>query len=55
MKVIYFLANVFINTFGITKPADSGRKPAAFFILALTVLAIAAASTAWLIVRNVMR
>ena len=54
MKLLYFLADAFINTFGITKPTEKARKQAAFFILALIILAIALAGTAGILVRNTM-
>ena len=37
MSFLYFLADAFINTFGITKPTEKARKQAALFILILTV------------------
>jgi hypothetical protein len=54
MKVLYFLADAFINTFGITRPSQKARKQAAFFILCLLILAIAAAVTAGAVVHSVM-
>ncbi len=54
MKLLYFLADAFINTFGITKPTERARKQAAFFILTLIVLTIALAATAGILIRNTM-
>ena len=55
MKLLYFLADTFINTFGITRPTEKTRKQAAFFILVLIVLTIAAAATAGVVLHAVMR
>jgi uncharacterized membrane protein len=54
MKLLYFLADTFINTFGITRPTEKARKQAAFFILALILIALAAATTAGLVVRSLI-
>jgi hypothetical protein len=54
MKLLYFLADAFVNTFGITRPTDKGRKQAAFFILGLIVFAVALAATAGVLVHSVM-
>ncbi len=42
MIILYFLADTFINTFGITRPTEKARKQAALFILALLLLLILA-------------
>jgi hypothetical protein len=54
MKLLYFLADAFINTFGITRPTEKARKQAAFFILGLIVIAIALASVAGILVHSTM-
>lgn len=54
MKLLYFLADAFINTFGITRPTETARRQAAFFILALMAFAVALAIGAGLLVRNSM-
>ena len=41
MALLYFLADAFINTFGITRPTEAARRQAAFFILALLLLLVA--------------
>lgn len=41
MALLYFLADTFINTFGITQPTPKARKQAALFILGLMVLLLA--------------
>ena len=38
MGFLYFLADTFISTFGITRPNEKTRKQAAFFILALIIV-----------------
>ncbi len=55
MGLLYFLADTFINTFGITQPTENARKQAAFFILALTVLAIGAAVGAFVVLHAYMK
>jgi len=54
MKLLYFLADAFINTFGITKPTAKARTHAAFFILGLIVIAVAIATTAGFLVHSAM-
>ena len=41
MSLLYFLADAFINTFGITQPNQQSRRRAAIFIGALLMLLIA--------------
>ncbi len=55
MRLLYFLADAFINTFGITQPTEKARRQAAFFILGLLVLALTGATVAGLVVHAVMR
>ncbi|WP_162536567.1 hypothetical protein [Granulicella sp. WH15] len=45
MALLYFLADAFINTFGITQPTEKARKQAAFFILGLILIALGAMAT----------
>jgi hypothetical protein len=40
MRMIDFLANAFINTFGITQPDEKTRRRASAFILALMGVAL---------------
>lgn len=40
MRFLYFIADTFVNTFGITQPTEKARKQAAFFILGLIVIMI---------------
>jgi hypothetical protein len=54
MSLLYFLADAFINTFGITRPTEKARKQAAFFILGLIILALALAATAGFLVHSTM-
>ena len=54
MKLLYFLADAFINTFGITRPTEKARKQAAFFILGLIIIALALATTAGVLVHSAM-
>ena len=55
MGLLYFLADTFINTFGITQPTETARKKAAFFILALMVLTLCAAVVAFLVLHAYMK
>ena len=40
MSLLYFLADVFINTFGITQPTPQARRRAALFIGGLLLLLV---------------
>ena len=55
MGFIYFLADTFINTFGITQPTEKARKEAAFFILALILLTVAFATVVFVVSHSYMK
>jgi hypothetical protein len=55
MGFIYFLADTFINTFGITQPTEKARKEAAFFILALILLTVAFATVVFVVLHSYMK
>jgi hypothetical protein len=55
MRLLYFMADAFIATFGITRPTERARKQAAFFILALLVVVVLAVAVAGLALHGVMR
>ena len=55
MGLLYFLVDAFINTFGITRPTDNGRRRAAFFILGLIVLVLAGVTAAGFLIHFWMR
>ncbi len=55
MALLYFLADAFINTFGITRPTEKTRKQAAFFILTLLLLAVAGAVAAFVVLHSYMK
>ncbi len=55
MRVLYFLADAFINTFGITQPNEATRRQAAIFILILILLALAGAIAAFFLIHSVMQ
>ena len=55
MAFLYFLADAFINTFGITRPSEKTRRQAAFFILVLMLLMLAGVVVAGFAVHAVMR
>lgn len=42
MRLLEALANAFINTFGITQPTDKARRRAAWYIVGLMTLLLAA-------------
>jgi hypothetical protein len=52
MGALYFVVDLFINTFGITRPSDPMRRTAAFFILGLLAVAIAGAAAAFFLLRG---
>ena len=55
MGFIYFLADTFINTFGITQPTEKARKQAAFFILTLIILTIGVATAVFLVLHTYIK
>jgi hypothetical protein len=55
MGVLYYIVDTFIDTFGITRPSQNARKQAAFFIMALLLLAVAGAAIAFLVLRTYMK
>lgn len=55
MGFIYFLADTFINTFGITQPTEKARKQAAFFILTLLILTATGATIAFAVLHAYMK
>ena len=55
MQFLYFLADTFINTFGITQPTAKNRTQAAFFILTLLVLMVIGLVVVGFVLHAVMR
>ena len=55
MALLYFLADAFINTFGITRPTETARRQAAFFILGLLVLLIAGVALVGYLIYRLMK
>jgi hypothetical protein len=55
MAAIYFLLDLFINTVGITRPSEKSRRTAAFFILALLLLAVAGAVAVFFLLRGYIK
>lgn len=55
MALLYFLADAFINTFGITRPTEAARRHAAFFILGMSVLVLLAVVAAGFVIHLAMR
>ena len=55
MKLLYYLADMFVNTFGITQPDAKGKKQAAFFILGLVVLLLIGVTAVGLVLHSIMR
>lgn len=54
VRILYFLADMFIDTFGITRPTPKARAQAAFFILALMVITLVSVLIAGLMIHSVM-
>lgn len=55
MPLLYFLADAFINTFGITRPTEAARRQAAFFILGMIILVIVGVTVAGVAIHLAMR
>ena len=55
MGLLYYFVDMFINTFGITRPSETARKQAAFFILTLILLAIGGAVVAFVVLHSLMK
>jgi hypothetical protein len=55
MGLLYFLADTFINAFGITHPTPKARKQAAFFILALLVVTLGGATISFFVLHSLMK
>jgi hypothetical protein len=55
MPLLYFLIDMFINTFGITRPSEEAKRRAAFFILGLLTLTVAGAVLAFFVLHGAMR
>lgn len=55
MTFLYFLADTFINTFGITRPTEAARRHAAFFILGMMILVIVGVAVAGIAIHLAMR
>ena len=54
MRFLYYLADMFIDTFGITRPTQKARTQAAFFILGLSLLMLVGVFIAGIAVHSVM-
>ena len=54
MSLLYFLADAFINTFGITQPNEKTRRQAALFIGALLLLLAATVAVAGFVLHGVL-
>jgi hypothetical protein len=55
MPLLYFLADAFIKTFGITQPTDKTRRQAALFILGLILLLLTTVVVAGFAIHVVMK
>ncbi len=55
MKLLYYLADLFVDTFGITRPSASGRRVAAFFILGLLLLVLLAVTVTGVVLHSLMK
>ena len=52
MAILYFLADAFIRTFGITEPTPRERKRAAIFILGLSLGVLVVVAVAAMLLRQ---
>ena len=55
MQLLYFLADAFINTFGITRPTEKTRRNVAFFICGLIALVLIGVAVAGYVIHLTMR
>jgi hypothetical protein len=55
MTFLYFLADLFINTFGITQPTRQQRRRAALFILGLMVVVVAGVTAFFFVAHSAMK
>ena len=55
MGLFYFLADAFINLFGITRPTENKRRQMAFFICGMIVLVLVGVSAAGILIHLWMR
>ena len=55
MGMFYFLADAFINTFGITKPTENKRRQMALFICGLIALVLVGVAATGLLIHYWMR
>ncbi len=54
MSLLYFLADAFINTFGITQPTAKARRQAAIFIGCLLLLLAGTVAVAGFVLHGVL-
>ncbi len=54
MSLLYFLADAFINTFGITQPTEQTRKQAALFIGSLLLLTLGAVAVVGFLLHGIL-
>ena len=55
MKLLYYLADLFVDVFGITRPSAPARRRAAFFILGLLLLVVAVVVGAGILLHAMMQ
>lgn len=55
MKLLYYLTDLFVDVFGITRPSAEGRRRAAFFILGLMLLTLVIVVAAGLVLHLGMK
>ena len=54
MSLLYFLADAFINTFGITQPTEKARRQAAVFIGTLLLLLVATVAVVGFLLHGIL-
>ena len=55
MKLLYYLTDLFVDVFGITRPTDANKRRAAMFILALLLLTIVVVIVAGVVLHSAMK
>lgn len=55
MKLLDWLATLFINTFGITQPTEQQRRHASWFILGLSLVALLVVAVIGVVLSHLIR
>ena len=55
MKLLYYLTDLFVDTFGITRPTPEIRRRSAFFIMGLLLVLLAGVAAAGVVLHSLMK